>query len=214
MALAQPYLPIVGLLPIIPLRPELGIITHKNLISPSFLARPEPLVRESRELHLPRREFLLQTTQKSPPGLERSEAPVPWPAEEQEDENPQLRPSEEKATSFLSRSRRRRRPCRVQEKGRRRCICRFTSSVPLGLISALLVWVRRRHPARRHQGSDAAYVAIRRRREKCRDQEGDRTIVAIRHAVCPYTYFLWLSVVRACEESDGVVVAAQKATGY
>ncbi|MQM12106.1 hypothetical protein Taro_045018 [Colocasia esculenta] len=27
--------------------------------------------------------------------------------------------------------------------------------------SALLVWVRRRHPARRHQGSDAYYVAIR-----------------------------------------------------
>ncbi|MQM22719.1 hypothetical protein Taro_055775 [Colocasia esculenta] len=36
-----------------------------------------------------------------------------------------------------------------------------TSVALLGLISALLVWVRRRHPTRRHQGSDAAYVAIR-----------------------------------------------------
>ncbi|MQL82096.1 hypothetical protein Taro_014563, partial [Colocasia esculenta] len=88
--------------------------------------------------------------------LERSEAPVPWPAEEQEDENPQLRPSEEKATLPLSRSRRRLCLCRVQEKGRRRCICRFTR-----FVSALLVWVRRRHPERRHQVSDVADVAIR-----------------------------------------------------
>ncbi|MQL91800.1 hypothetical protein Taro_024414 [Colocasia esculenta] len=57
---------------------------------------------------------------------ERSEAPVPWPAEEQEDENPHLCPSEEKATRSLSRSRRRLSLCRVQEKGRRHCICRFT----------------------------------------------------------------------------------------
>ncbi|MQM14361.1 hypothetical protein Taro_047293 [Colocasia esculenta] len=118
-------------------------------------------------------------------GLEQSEAPVPWPAEEQEDENPQLCPSEEKVTLFLSRSRRRRRLCRVQEKGRRhsiRCFTRYTfpspflfqssqpstSTSPRRLLwwrsrfdSALLVWVRRRHPARRHQGSDAAYVTIR-----------------------------------------------------
>ncbi|MQM11848.1 hypothetical protein Taro_044760, partial [Colocasia esculenta] len=88
--------------------------------------------------------------------LERSEAPVPWPAEEQEDENPQLCPSEEKATPPLSLSRRRLRLCRVKEKGRRHCICRFTR-----FVNALLVWVRRRHPARRHQGSDVAYVAIK-----------------------------------------------------
>ncbi|MQL91695.1 hypothetical protein Taro_024317, partial [Colocasia esculenta] len=84
---------------------------------------------------------------------ERSEAPVPCPAEEQEDENPHLCPSEEKATRPLSHSRRRLSLCRVQEKGKRHCICRF--------VSALLVWVRRRHPARRHRGSDACYVAIR-----------------------------------------------------
>ncbi|MQL73694.1 hypothetical protein Taro_006036, partial [Colocasia esculenta] len=48
--------------------------------------------------------------------LERSEAPVPWPAEEQEDENPHLCPSEEKETRPLSRSRRRLSLCRVQKK--------------------------------------------------------------------------------------------------
>ncbi|MQL98874.1 hypothetical protein Taro_031589 [Colocasia esculenta] len=150
--------------------------------------------------------------------LERSEAPIPWPAEEQEDENPQLRPSEEKATRPLSRSRRRLCLCRVQEKGRRHCICRFTryafpssflfqgsqpspSTSPRRLpwwrsrfVGALLVWVRRRHLPRRNQRSDARYVVIR-------------------YAVCLYTCFLWLSIARACEESDEVVVATQKATG-
>ncbi|MQL86913.1 hypothetical protein Taro_019444 [Colocasia esculenta] len=77
--------------------------------------------------------------------LERSEAPVPWPAEEQEDENPQLRPSEEKATRPLSRSRRRLSLCRVKEKRRRHYICRLVR-----FVSALLVWVRRRHQACRH----------------------------------------------------------------
>ncbi|MQM22929.1 hypothetical protein Taro_055988 [Colocasia esculenta] len=61
-------------------------------------------------------------------------------------------------------------------------------------VSALLVWVRRRHPPRPNQRSDARYVAIR-------------------YAVCPYTCFLWLSIARACEESDEVAVATQKATG-
>ncbi|MQL90283.1 hypothetical protein Taro_022881 [Colocasia esculenta] len=125
--------------------------------------------------------------------LERSEAPVPWPAEEQEDENPHLCPSEEKATRPLSHSRRRLSLCRVQEKGKRHCICRFVrypfyftflfhGSQPSTSTStsALLVWVRRRHPARRHRGSDAFCVAIRRRRGLCRNQEGDWTIVAIR----------------------------------
>ncbi|MQM21621.1 hypothetical protein Taro_054664 [Colocasia esculenta] len=103
--------------------------------------------------------------------LERSEAPIPWPAEEQEDENPHLCPSEEKATRPLSCSRRRLSLCRVQEKGKRHRICRFSALhvyiyeaitlVAITFVSALLVWVRRRHPARRHQGSDAGYVAIR-----------------------------------------------------
>ncbi|MQL91493.1 hypothetical protein Taro_024106 [Colocasia esculenta] len=62
--------------------------------------------------------------------------------------------------------RRRRASCRVQEGAVGPVAFRRkegdTASVALlGLISALLVWVRRRHPARRHQGSDAAYVAIR-----------------------------------------------------
>ncbi|MQM09586.1 hypothetical protein Taro_042460 [Colocasia esculenta] len=153
MALAQPYLLIVGLLPIIPLRPELGIITHKNLISPSFWAKAGAISSGIQRASSSKKGVSSPYDSEEPSrALERSEAPVPWPAEEQEDENPQLCPSEEKATSFLSRSRRRRRPCRVPEKG---------SSVPLGLIRALLVWVRRRHPARRHQGSDAPYVAIR-----------------------------------------------------
>ncbi|MQM15114.1 hypothetical protein Taro_048055 [Colocasia esculenta] len=139
--------------------------------------------------------------------IERSEAPVPWPAEEQEDNNPQLCPSKEKATRPLSRSRRRLRLCRVQDKGRRHFLCRFiryafpslflfqgsqpsTSTPPRRLpwwrsrsalfrfVSALLVWVRRRHPARRNRRSDACYVAI--------------------------------SSVRACEESDGVAVATRR----
>ncbi|MQL73393.1 hypothetical protein Taro_005738 [Colocasia esculenta] len=116
---------------------------------------------------------------------ERSEAPVPWPAEEQEDENPHLCPFEEKATRPLSRSRRRLSLCRVQEKGKRHRICRFvrysfyftflfqgsqpsTSTSTRRLlwwrsrfVSALLVWVRRRHPARCNRRSDACYVAIR-----------------------------------------------------
>ncbi|MQL97621.1 hypothetical protein Taro_030310 [Colocasia esculenta] len=33
--------------------------------------------------------------------------------------------------------------------------------VAITFVSALLVWVRRRHPARRHRGSEACYVAIR-----------------------------------------------------
>ncbi|MQL86647.1 hypothetical protein Taro_019173 [Colocasia esculenta] len=103
MAHAQPYLPRVGLLPIIPLRPELGIITHK---------------------------------------LERSEAPVPWPAEEQEDENPHLCPSEEKSALHVY-------------------IYKAITLVAITIVSALLVWVRRRHPARLHRGSDVWYVAIR-----------------------------------------------------
>ncbi|MQM18882.1 hypothetical protein Taro_051880 [Colocasia esculenta] len=98
----------------------------------------------------------LKTTYPMSHWIERSEAPVPWPAEEQEDENPQLCPSEEKETRPLSRSRRRLGLCRVQEKGSRHYICRFTR-----FVSALLVWVRRRHPARRNRRSDSCYVAIR-----------------------------------------------------
>ncbi|MQM21293.1 hypothetical protein Taro_054332 [Colocasia esculenta] len=101
--------------------------------------------------------------------LEGSEAPVPWPAEEQEDKNPQLCPSEEKATRSLSRSRRRQARCRVQDKGRRHYICRF-----IRFVSALLVWVRRRHPARRNRRSDACYVAIRKRRGCCRYQKATK----------------------------------------
>ncbi|MQL79173.1 hypothetical protein Taro_011622 [Colocasia esculenta] len=50
--------------------------------------------------------------------------------------------------------------------------------VAITFVSALLVWVRRRHQARRNQRSDACYVAI--------------------------------SVVQACEESDGVGVANRR----
>ncbi|MQL73379.1 hypothetical protein Taro_005711 [Colocasia esculenta] len=105
---------------------------------------------------------------------ERSEAPVPWPTEEQEDENPHLCPSEEKATRPLSRSRRRLSLCCVQKKRKaipHLSLCQVVSPpleyqeeitlVAITFVSALLVWVRRRHPARRHRGSDACYVAIR-----------------------------------------------------
>ncbi|MQL83942.1 hypothetical protein Taro_016435, partial [Colocasia esculenta] len=42
------------------------------------------------------------------------------------------------------------------------CVVSFSlfSSFLFKFVSALLVWVRRRHPERRHRGSDACYVAI------------------------------------------------------
>ncbi|MQM17292.1 hypothetical protein Taro_050261, partial [Colocasia esculenta] len=76
-------------------------------VRPAFAASP------ARELQLRRRELPLQTTRKCPPGQGKREALAPWPAEEQEERTCNFHPLKKKATTRLSRPRRRRSSRRV-----------------------------------------------------------------------------------------------------
>ncbi|MQM06797.1 hypothetical protein Taro_039626 [Colocasia esculenta] len=100
---------------------------------------------------------------------EQGEALAPRPAEEQEHEEPKSPSLKKKATTALSRSRRRHCLRRVHVVSPPSEHQEVTALVVITFISVLRFWVRRRHDQRRNPNSDTRPVAIRRRHRLRRD---------------------------------------------
>ncbi|MQL74513.1 hypothetical protein Taro_006871, partial [Colocasia esculenta] len=99
--------------------------------------------------------------------------------------NPSLHPLKKKATTAVSRSRRR---------------LFLVCSLPLSFHSALRFRVRRRQQRRRDPSSDMLHVAI-------------SSSVTIRYALYPYTFFHYLKSAEVWKERDEGCVAFKEATG-
>ncbi|MQM04471.1 hypothetical protein Taro_037268 [Colocasia esculenta] len=113
--------------------------------------------------------------------------------------NPSLHPLKKKATTAVSRSRRRRCLRRVHVKASRRLLCRVIRYTFLFILP--------------FQEGDNKGVAIR-VVTRCRSQsENDSSSVAIRYALYPYTFFRYLKSAEVWEERDEGCVAFKEATG-